>query len=174
MLQKQKLWWLGCFILLGNSFYLAQNSEPTTHPKRTYATKNTELNSSPSNTGKTTRTYTPKPSVQSTTEQSSEKPNRTYATKPNRTIEAQETVKKTLPVNPNSEHKTNNIPKEPEKKSEESFWSWLFGRSSKKNSKSGSGKDRMTNESYHGHKVYIGPKGGKYYINKNGNKTYIK
>jgi len=29
-------------------------------------------------------------------------------------------------------------------------------------------------EYYHGHKVYTGPRGGKYYINKNGNKTYIK
>jgi colicin import membrane protein len=27
---------------------------------------------------------------------------------------------------------------------------------------------------YNGKKVYTGPKGGKYYINKNGNKTYIK
>ncbi|KIA88870.1 hypothetical protein [Kaistella jeonii] len=27
---------------------------------------------------------------------------------------------------------------------------------------------------YNGHQVLVGPKGGKYYINKNGNKTYIK
>lgn len=27
---------------------------------------------------------------------------------------------------------------------------------------------------YNGHQVFVGPKGGKYYINKNGNKTYIK
>ena len=29
-------------------------------------------------------------------------------------------------------------------------------------------------EYYHGHKVYTGPRGGKYYINSSGNKTYIK
>ena len=33
--------------------------------------------------------------------------------------------------------------------------------------------DKVTGE-YNGHKVYTGPKGGKYYINKNGNKTYIQ
>ncbi|WP_343023392.1 hypothetical protein [Flavobacterium sp. PL12] len=27
---------------------------------------------------------------------------------------------------------------------------------------------------YNGRKVYTGPRGGKYYINKNGNKTYIQ
>ena len=32
--------------------------------------------------------------------------------------------------------------------------------------------DKVTSE-YNGHKVFTGPKGGKYYINKNGNKTYI-
>lgn len=26
---------------------------------------------------------------------------------------------------------------------------------------------------YKGHKIYTGPRGGRYYINKNGNKTYI-
>jgi colicin import membrane protein len=29
-------------------------------------------------------------------------------------------------------------------------------------------------EKYNGKKVFTGPKGGKYYINKNGNKTYIQ
>ena len=33
--------------------------------------------------------------------------------------------------------------------------------------------DRVTGE-YNGKKVYTGPRGGKYYINKNGNKTYIQ
>ncbi len=33
-------------------------------------------------------------------------------------------------------------------------------------------KDKATG-TYKGKKVYTGPKGGKYYINKNGNKTYI-
>ncbi|MDP5000339.1 MAG: hypothetical protein NWQ14_03050 [Flavobacterium sp.] len=32
--------------------------------------------------------------------------------------------------------------------------------------------DKVTGE-YKGKKVFTGPKGGKYYINKNGNKTYI-
>jgi colicin import membrane protein len=32
--------------------------------------------------------------------------------------------------------------------------------------------DKAT-ETYNGKKVYTGPKGGKYYINSNGNKTYI-
>ena len=27
---------------------------------------------------------------------------------------------------------------------------------------------------YNGKKVYTGPRGGRYYINKNGNKTYIE
>jgi colicin import membrane protein len=26
---------------------------------------------------------------------------------------------------------------------------------------------------YNGHKIYTGPRGGRYYINSNGNKTYI-
>lgn len=33
-------------------------------------------------------------------------------------------------------------------------------------------KDKVTG-SYKGKKVFTGPRGGKYYINKNGNKTYI-
>jgi len=33
--------------------------------------------------------------------------------------------------------------------------------------------DKASGEFYNGKKVYTGPKGGKYYINKNGNKTYI-
>lgn len=33
-------------------------------------------------------------------------------------------------------------------------------------------KDKATG-TYKGKKVYTGPRGGKYYINKNGNKTYI-
>ena len=33
--------------------------------------------------------------------------------------------------------------------------------------------DKITGE-YNGKKVYTGPRGGKYYINKNGNKTYIQ
>lgn len=33
--------------------------------------------------------------------------------------------------------------------------------------------DRVTGE-YKGKKVYTGPRGGRYYINKNGNKTYIE
>lgn len=33
-------------------------------------------------------------------------------------------------------------------------------------------KDKATG-SYKGKKVFTGPRGGKYYINKNGNKTYI-
>lgn len=28
-------------------------------------------------------------------------------------------------------------------------------------------------EYYNGHKIYTGPRGGRYYINKNGQKTYI-
>jgi len=33
--------------------------------------------------------------------------------------------------------------------------------------------DKATSEKYNGHTVYLGPKGGRYYINGNGNKTYI-
>lgn len=33
--------------------------------------------------------------------------------------------------------------------------------------------DKVTGE-YNGKKVFTGPRGGKYYINKNGNKTYIQ
>ena len=33
--------------------------------------------------------------------------------------------------------------------------------------------DKVTGQ-YNGKKVYTGPRGGKYYINKNGNKTYIQ
>lgn len=35
-------------------------------------------------------------------------------------------------------------------------------------------KSDETEETYNGHKVYTGPRGGKYYINSHGNKTYIK
>lgn len=28
-------------------------------------------------------------------------------------------------------------------------------------------------DTYNGHKIYTGPRGGRYYINSNGNKTYI-
>jgi colicin import membrane protein len=33
--------------------------------------------------------------------------------------------------------------------------------------------DKITG-TYNGKKVYTGPRGGKYYINKNGNKTYVQ
>ncbi|MCW8309767.1 hypothetical protein K7A41_00850 [Sphingobacterium sp. InxBP1] len=33
--------------------------------------------------------------------------------------------------------------------------------------------DRATREKYNGHTVYAGPKGGRYYMNANGNKTYL-
>ncbi|KAF5308683.1 hypothetical protein FQR65_LT18007 [Abscondita terminalis] len=36
-----------------------------------------------------------------------------------------------------------------------------------------SSTDKLSGEKYNGHQVYVGPKGGKYYINSNGNKTYI-
>lgn len=35
------------------------------------------------------------------------------------------------------------------------------------------GEDKVTG-TYNGKKVYTGPRGGRYYINDNGNKTYIK
>lgn len=35
-------------------------------------------------------------------------------------------------------------------------------------------KSADTEKTYNGHKVYTGPKGGKYYINSHGKKTYIK
>lgn len=54
------------------------------------------------------------------------------------------------------------------------------GNSSKKaptlkesNEKAPKTPDKVTGE-YNGKKVYTGPRGGKYYINKNGNKTYIQ
>lgn len=54
-------------------------------------------------------------------------------------------------------------------------------KSSKSTSNSGnrsySGTSRTTNkgvEYYNGHRVYTGPRGGRYYINSNGNKTYIQ
>jgi colicin import membrane protein len=54
------------------------------------------------------------------------------------------------------------------------------GNSSKKaptlkesNEKAPKTPDKITGE-YNGKKVYTGPRGGKYYINKNGNKTYIQ
>lgn len=35
-------------------------------------------------------------------------------------------------------------------------------------------RDKKGNEWYNGYKVETGPRGGKYYINSNGNKTYIR
>lgn len=35
-------------------------------------------------------------------------------------------------------------------------------------------KSSVSTETYNGKTIYTGPRGGKYYINKNGNKTYIK
>lgn len=29
-------------------------------------------------------------------------------------------------------------------------------------------------DTYHGNEIHTGPRGGRYYINRNGNKTYIK
>jgi hypothetical protein len=39
-------------------------------------------------------------------------------------------------------------------------------------SNSGAGQDGLTPKT--GATIYVGPRGGRYYINKNGNKTYIK
>lgn len=36
-----------------------------------------------------------------------------------------------------------------------------------------SSKNSDNGDYYNGHKIYTGPRGGRYYINKNGNKTYI-
>jgi colicin import membrane protein len=49
----------------------------------------------------------------------------------------------------------------------------------KKKSKAKSSKTHKVRSSsdngeyYNGHKIYTGPRGGKYYINSNGKKTYI-
>lgn len=35
-------------------------------------------------------------------------------------------------------------------------------------------KSSSSNDTYNGNEIHTGPRGGRYYINKNGNKTYIK
>ncbi|WP_124642106.1 MULTISPECIES: hypothetical protein [Amniculibacterium] len=138
------------FLFFGYTHFYTQNTDTKVVHKRTY-TKKEELN-----TGTTNQNI---------------KPERTYATKP---IKAELADKKDKDLGP----KTNNEPsiieriekKDSPKKSESSFWSWLFG---KKSSQKTSVSKNSTNKKYKNRTIYTGPNGGRYYINKNGNKTYI-
>ena len=168
-----KLASLGLFILIASTSLLAQSTEGATQAKRTYAPKNTaEKPTIPSQ--KPTRTYANKNSVESTSSTTSVKPTRTYAKKPeNKNANPTPELKKqVLPESSKTTttNRTETIKPTVEKQAKTSFWSSLFGGKSKKSSNT----SQKTNEIYKGHSVYIGPKGGKYYLNKNGNKTYIK
>ncbi len=53
-----------------------------------------------------------------------------------------------------------------------------FGQTKKSKSKTHKtnkirGSSSNNGDYYNGHKIYTGPRGGRYYINSNGNKTYI-
>lgn len=49
-----------------------------------------------------------------------------------------------------------------------------YNKSEKSNNNKAKIEKTSTGETYNGKIVHTGPRGGKYYINKNGNKTYIK
>lgn len=49
-----------------------------------------------------------------------------------------------------------------------------YNKSEKSNNSKAKVEKTSTGETYNGKTVHTGPRGGKYYINKNGNKTYIK
>lgn len=59
------------------------------------------------------------------------------------------------------------------KAAEGSNYCWQHGGKTKSNSGSKI-KQTSSGETYHGKTIQTGPRGGKYYINKNGNKTYVK
>ncbi|MBS1572297.1 MAG: hypothetical protein JST62_07895 [Bacteroidetes bacterium] len=151
-------------LMICNATYPAQNNS-NEKPKRTYTQKTNNTNVETTTATKPTRTYTTKENTTSTTP--TPKPTRTYTTNPNKDTKSPQ---KTIPAN-NTSVQNNNVPKkeisEERKPAEESFWTKWFGKKSNNTSV-------KTTELYKGHPVYKGPKGGKYYINKNGNKTYIK
>lgn len=160
--------------LFSIGIFNSQETKPsTTQPKRTYAKKTTDNESTP--TTRPTRTYAQKEDISRTN--SSEPPKRTYATKPEKSINSLDTEDKLAKNSQNNSPILDKIEKgkeskDKDKESKSSFWSWLFGKSNK--TKTSSNKEVRSTETYHGHPVYTGPKGGKYYYNKNGNKTYIR
>jgi colicin import membrane protein len=134
------------FMLFGNSNCYSQN----TKPQRTY-TKKEETSTKNTTIGK---------------------PIRTYATKPeNKNMHTETTISGTKNPEPKAAIPEKNEKEKSTSEKEKSggLLSWLFGNSTKTNTKA-----QKTSDTYKGHPVYVGPKGGKYYINKNGNKTYIK
>ena len=152
-------------VFFGNSIYKAQI---TTKPTRTY-TKKVEQSTNNTPTTKPTRTYATKV-VTTNNSSNSVKPSRTYATKPeNKSNSNTPPIPKITENKPAKTEKVEPQTTAPKKESSGSWFSKIFGNSKKSNTKA-----QTTNETYKGHQVLIGPKGGKYYINKNGNKTYIK
>jgi colicin import membrane protein len=169
-----KLTSLGLFLLMTSTTLLAQSTTSTTKPKRTYAQKSPIEASTTVASQKTTRTYAPKNAVETSSPTSSQKPTRTYAKKPDdrNANPISEVKKQSIPEKPKKTNTNETVTTTAEKKPKTSFWSSLFGGKSK--TSNGNHTSQKTNETYKGHAVYVGPKGGKYYINKNGNKTYIK
>ena len=47
-------------------------------------------------------------------------------------------------------------------------------KADKATEKAAAGDDKITGKDDKGRTIYEGPRGGRYYINSNGNKTYIK
>jgi colicin import membrane protein len=76
------------------------------------------------------------------------------------------------PVAPKTTTTTTKVETKQENKG--SFWSNLFGKKTNSSTTKSGNSSVKSGELYNGHPVYIGPKGGKYYNNKNGNKTYIQ
>lgn len=160
----------------GTSDFFAQTVEtntPTTKTKRKYTKKNdasaaqvvpknnsaNPVNNSP----KPKRTYTKKtdvsvtpaiPTTSTVTDNSSTKPKRSYTKK--------KVENPVAPTTNTMQPKTKTTPTAAPRKTTPSP---TIAKQPYNPANGGT---------YNGHQVLIGPRGGKYYINKNGNKTYIK
>ncbi|MGA9212588.1 hypothetical protein [Kaistella sp.] len=143
----------------------------STKPKRTYTKKsNTSVTppvvatSTPSDnsstkpkrtyTKKTDATVTPVAATSTTTDNSSTKPKRTYPKKTSGTA----VTTATNTVQPTAQNAPTATPR----------------KTAPAPAMAKQAYNPSNGGTYNGHQVLIGPKGGKYYINKNGNKTYIK
>ena len=158
---KNLLLALSLLTAFGTSEILAQTTATTTaKPKRTYTKKKVAPAASTSESAKPKRTYTKKTDVATTTT--------TAATTP-KAAPTPKTATTTSTTTAAAPKKTSNSG---------SIFSKVFGSGSSSKSTSTktatAGQSTKTGEMYNGHPVYVGSRGGRYYINKNGNKTYIK
>lgn len=148
---KIKNLFLALFLLVafGTTEFFSQTTA-TAKPQRTYSKKPDATKTSATATAKPQRTYTKKPDERTSATSTDAKPKRTYTketTAPAKTATASSKAGNSAKAKATKQQSTQ---------------------------KPTGYQQTTTGKNYNGHQVMVGPRGGRYYINKNGNKTYIK